>query len=423
MFEQSLLFLSGVKESIIVNNILSVINISVALFVIIGGIYFSDGSYWTSPDGFMPFGVASIFKGAAKAYFAFVGYDTIAIASEEARNPSFSVPFALGFDVIFVTALYCSISAALILMVPYTEINQNAAFAAVFDQKGWPWAKYVVSAGALGAMACVIVALLFAMPRCIYAMASDGIIFKKLSKVNPSTKVPIYATILGSLAAFIFAFFLSMEDLVDFMSIGTLLAYMIVAVALIVLRYSPQDVLRNCEIDGRGFRSSEESRLLRSRNSLEPRQKKLIFAMIFFILLMNLLFAFIEWIPDKLHAFVFVVIALSFLLTVADLITLSAVSDDSSESTYCRVPFVPFLPAASVAANCYLMMQLSLWTWLRLAVWMTVGFVIYFFYGIKNSVARDFSDSDSQSSSYSNDGHSNEHSGEISRVQNSTDSD
>ena len=369
----------------------------------------------------MPFGVSSIFQGAAKAYFAFVGYDAVAIASEEARDPSFSVPFALGFVVIFVTALYCSISAALTMTLPYTEINENAAFAAVFDQRGWPWAKYVISTGAIGAMACVILALLYAMPRCIYAMAYDGLIFKNLSKVNSVTQVPVIATVLGSAAACVFAFFLSIDDLVDFMSIGTLLAYMIVALALIVLRYSPQDVLKNNQIDGGGYRSADESQLLLFKNQLKPKQVKLLTAMMVLIVGMNVLTAIPKFLPQKYTVAIFVLVGILALLLILVLIMLSVTSKDNSESTYCRVPFVPFLPALSIAANCYLMMQLDVWTWLRLVGWMAVGFLIYFFYGIKNSVAQHADHLDYQMS-HAHDGEVNEHSRDSCQLQNVSDS-
>ena len=222
------------------------INISVGLFVIFGGIYFSNTSYWTSPDGFMPFGLSSVFRGSAKAYFAFVGYDAITITSEEAINPALSVPLALGFDIIFVTLLYFSVSASLTMMLPYNEINKDAAFAVVFNQKGWTWARYVVSTGAFVAMAGVLLTFLLTTPRCIYAMSADGILFKQLAKVNSKTQVPIYAIILDTdLTTCILAFLLNLDELVEFMSIGTLLAYLIVALALIVLRYSPRDVLGN----------------------------------------------------------------------------------------------------------------------------------------------------------------------------------
>ena len=125
--------ISGIKESVFVNNFLTTVNISVALFVIIFGFYLANWANWTHPDGFLPYGPDSILEGAAQAYFAFVGYENIAIASEEAITPAFSIPFALAFDVIFVGVLYCSISAALTSMVPYTEIDEDAAFARAFD--------------------------------------------------------------------------------------------------------------------------------------------------------------------------------------------------------------------------------------------------------------------------------------------------
>ena len=373
-----------------VSHMLSVVNITVALFVIFGGVVFSNASNWTHPDGFTPFGVSSVFEGAAKAYVAFVGYDSIAIASEEAKNPAFSVPFALGFAVIFVTILYCSVAAALASMLPYTEISANAAFADVFDENGWPWAKFVVSVGATGAMACVIVAFLMILPRCVYAMASDGLIFKKLAKVNSKTHVPVLATVLGSVSSVLFALFMSLDAIIELISIATLLAYMIVAFALIVYRYSPRDVLRSEENES----CTEESQLLRSNKAkqMEPKQILLLVGMLLLIFAMNAFIAVIDWVSEEYRVVMFIMIGIVFLLTVIDLTILAVISKDNSESSYCRVPFVPFVPAFSIAVNCYLMMQLSVWTWMWLAVWMAVGFLIYFFYGIKNSSENDNAD-------------------------------
>ena len=367
---------------------LSVVNISVALFVIFGGVVFSNASNWTYPDGFTPFGVSSVFKGAAKAYFAFVGYNSVAIASEEAKNPAFSVPFALGFVIIFVTILYCSIAAALASMLPYTEINEKAPFADVFDQNGWPWAKFVVSIGATGAMACVIVAFGLTMPRCIYAMADDGLIFKKLAKVYKKTQVPLLSTALGIMVACVFAFFLSLDALVDFMSIGSLLAYIIVTLALIVLRYSPRDVL-NCDENALG---TERSKLLSSQDRLQPKQAKLLVIMIVLIVAVNILLAFVDDVPENYRCPIYSLTGILFLLLIGDLVTLSVVSKDCSESSYCRVPFVPFLPALSIFINFYLMAQLDFWTWIRLGAWLLVGFFIYFIYGIENSTVEDSGD-------------------------------
>ena len=254
-------------------------------------------------------------------------------------------------------------------------------------------------------------------------MASDRLIFKSLSKVNSKTQVPVLATILGTLTSCFLAFFVGMEDLVDFLSIGTLLAYLIVALALIVLRYSPRDVLGNDqEYRDSEPCDSEKTQLVRSENRLKPLQVKLLVALIILILAMNGFITAIPWVPEKYAVPNYLMIGFFLLLTVIDLSVLSVISKDNSHSPYCKVPFVPFLPALSIAVNSYLMMQLSLWTWVRLTVWMTVGFLIYFFYGIKNSVAQYTNTEDGEIDSGFQEMERNEHSGETTICQGPSDS-
>ncbi|XP_063717035.1 solute carrier family 7 member 14-like [Symsagittifera roscoffensis] len=365
----------GVKESVLANNFLTLINISVAFFVIFGGIYFFNWSNFSSPDGFFPFGVGSILDGAAQAYFAFVGYDSIAIASEEALTPSFSIPFALAFDVLFVGSLYCAVSFSLILLVPYDKVDEDAAFASAFKYNGWQWAAYVVSIGAIAAMTCAMLGTVFTMPRCIYAMANDGLIFRSLAKVSPKTQTPIIATILGSLGIAVFAFFLTLNELAEFMSIGTLLAYIIIALAVIVLRYSPNSLLKHSDLD---LSINEGPRLGKAQiNSLS----------LFVVMVMatNLFIACASWVSDEYLWPMVAVISISSIITFVILIYLDAISTENPNLNEFRVPFVPYLPGLSVFINFQLMTRLNYFTWIRFALWMLVGFVVYFLYGMRNS--------------------------------------
>ncbi|XP_063716796.1 cationic amino acid transporter 3-like isoform X2 [Symsagittifera roscoffensis] len=365
----------GVKESVLANNFLTLINISVAFFVIFGGIYFFNWSNFSSPDGFFPFGVGSILDGAAQAYFAFVGYDSIAIASEEALTPSFSIPFALAFDVLFVGSLYCAVSFSLILLVPYDKVDEDAAFASAFKYNGWQWAAYVVSIGAIAAMTCAMLGTVFTMPRCIYAMANDGLIFRTLAKVSLKTQTPIIATILGSLGIAVFAFFLTLNELAEFMSIGTLLAYIIIALAVIVLRYSPNSLLKHSDLD---LSINQGPRLGKAQiNSLS--------LFVVMVMVTNLFIACASWVSDEYLWPMVAVISISSIITFVILIYLDAISTENPNLNEFRVPFVPYLPGLSVFINFQLMTRLNYFTWIRFALWMLVGFVVYFLYGMRNS--------------------------------------
>ncbi|XP_075258083.1 cationic amino acid transporter 3-like isoform X2 [Convolutriloba macropyga] len=365
----------GVKNSVLVNNLLTFINLSVAAFVIFGAFYFCNWDNLTKPDGFFPYGVSSVSDGAAQAYFAFVGYDAIAISSEEAITPDFSIPFALWFVVIFVTCLYCAVSLSLDLLVPYDKVNTNAAFAAAFSNNGWQWAEYSVSIGAMTAMTCSLLGAVYTMPRCIYAMAQDGLIFRILAKIYPRTQVPVIATVLGCTGIAIFAFFLTLTQLAEFMSIGTLLAYLIIALAVIVLRYSSINL-----------KESSETHLGSNVTRLSFEQIMTLAIFLILVAITNVLIVVLpDVMPDHLSWF-YVELCVTFcVLTVLPLVHLSRISVENPYRSKFKVPFVPYLPGLSVFINFHLMTRLSIFTWARFVIWMAVGFVLYFWYGIRNS--------------------------------------
>lgn len=126
--------------------------------------------------------------------------------------------------------------AALTLVVPYYEINPNAALPEAFASVGMHWVKYVVSLGAICGMTTTLFGSLFSLPRCMYAMASDGLLFSFLGDVNSKTQLPLTNVVISGLFSAFIALIFDLEKLVEFMSIGTLLAYTIVSASVIILR-------------------------------------------------------------------------------------------------------------------------------------------------------------------------------------------
>ncbi|KAJ8967384.1 hypothetical protein NQ317_018529 [Molorchus minor] len=230
----------GVKGSAMVNSILTLINLAVIVLVIVVGFYYADLSNWTSlKDGFLPKGFTGVIAGAATCFYAYVGFDSIATAGEEAKNPSVSIPLATAFSMAIVTLGYILVSSALTLVVPYYEINPNAALPEAFSHIGVHWVKYVISLGAICGMTTTLFGSLFSLPRCMYAMAVDGLLFGFLGNVNSKTQLPLANLVISGLFSAIIALLFDLEKLVEFMSIGTLLAYTIVSASVIILRYRP----------------------------------------------------------------------------------------------------------------------------------------------------------------------------------------
>jgi cationic amino acid transporter 4 len=202
----------------------------------------NSDNWFNVEGGFMPYGISGVLAGSATCFYAFVGFDSIATSSEEARNPTISIPLATILSLSVVTVGYVLVSAAITLMVPYTQINPAAALPDAFGSLNITWAKYAISIGAICGMTTTLLGSLFALPRCLYAMASDGLLFSCFGKVNSKTQVPMLNVVVSGFSSALLALLFDLEKLVEFMSIGTLLAYTIVSASVIILRYRPISV-------------------------------------------------------------------------------------------------------------------------------------------------------------------------------------
>ncbi|XP_072751695.1 cationic amino acid transporter 3 isoform X2 [Anoplolepis gracilipes] len=240
----------GVRESSILNNIFTVINLITIIIVIIAGSIKADSSNWfiASKDipnsvknggtgGFMPFGISGVMTGAAKCFYGFVGFDTVATTGEEAKNPQRHIPLAIILSLVIIFVAYFGISTVLTMILPYYAQNADAPFPHAFDEIGWPVIKWIVNIGAVFALCTSLLGAMFPLPRVLYAMANDGIIFKILSKVHSKTMTPIHGTLLSGLLSGLMTLAFNLQQLIDMMSIGTLLAYTIVAICVLILRY------------------------------------------------------------------------------------------------------------------------------------------------------------------------------------------
>ena len=288
------LLLLGAKESVKLNNILVIIKISVVLLFIVLGFSHVEPANW---HPFMPYGWSGVFSGAAIVFFAYIGFDAISTAAEEVKNPQKDLPKGIIGSLLICTVLYIVVSAILTGMVPYLEFKDNAApVAYALAKVGISWGSALVSVGAICGITSVILVMMYGSTRLFYALSRDGLIPKVFSQVSQKRGTPNKSIVLVFVATALVAGFLPIGKVAELTNMGTLAAFVVVSLSVILLRKSRPDLNR----------------------------------------------------PFK-------------------------------------VPFVPVVPILAVGFCLFLIFQLPTFTKIAFLIWITIGFVVYAFYGYKHS--------------------------------------
>ncbi|MCJ7447890.1 MAG: amino acid permease [Bacteroidales bacterium] len=322
----STLLVIGIKESANFNNVMVITKVSVIILFIVLGFMFVKAANWhpfippnkveTTPiseygsfwewlkaysQEFGKYGISGILRGAGVIFFAYIGFDAVSTAAQEAKNPQKDMPVGILGSLGISTVLYILVAIVLTGIVSYTTLNVADPVAVGVNAmgKGMFWLRPIVKVAAIAGLSSVILVMLLGQPRIFFTMAKDGLLPPVFSKVHPKFKTPYISTIVTGVVAMIIAGILPISILGELVSIGTLLAFIIVCISVIVLRKARPDIER----------------------------------------------------PFK-------------------------------------TPWVPFVPIMG-AVICFIQMAaLPLDTWLRLIIWMAIGFCIYFFYGIRHSKVR-----------------------------------
>ncbi len=291
-----------------------VVKLAVVFFVIIVGAFYINPANWKpyAPYGYGGLGffgypiwgqehngqLAGMLAGAATIFFAYIGFDAVSTQSEEAKNPQRDVPIGIIASLILCTILYITVATVLTGMVPYNKINRDAPVSDAFAQVGLPWAQFLIAVGAITGITSVLLVMMLSQPRVLLAMARDGLVPPSFfGAIHEKFKTPWKSTILTGIFVATLAALLPLNVLAELVNIGTLLAFLMVCAAVLIMRRTNPDAVR----------------------------------------------------PFK-------------------------------------VPFMPVTPILGIVTCLILMLSLPWENWLRLVVWLGLGFMIYFSYGIHHSV-------------------------------------
>jgi APA family basic amino acid/polyamine antiporter len=231
----------GVKESARTTGIIVLIKLAVISFFIFVGAFSVKPANWTP---FMPYGFAGVGAAAAIVFFAYIGFDAVSTTAEEARNPQRDIPVGIIASLGICTILYIAVAAVLTGIVPHSEIDIHAPVAEALRVVGFNWGAGVVAVGAVAGITSVLVVMMIGQIRVFFAMSRDRLLGPWLSAVHPRYGTPHHATLITGVGVAVMAALIPIGDAADMTNIGTLFAFVLVCIGILVLRHTMPDLRR-----------------------------------------------------------------------------------------------------------------------------------------------------------------------------------
>ncbi|MEZ5026639.1 MAG: amino acid permease [Chitinophagales bacterium] len=356
----TLLVYIGIKESKRFANGMVVFKVAVILIVILIGLFYVNPQNWIP---FAPNGVSGVLKGVSAVFFAYIGFDAISTTAEECKNPQRDLPRGMIYSLLISTVLYIATALVLTGMVHYTQLNSEAFLADAFKKVGLNWIGGLIAFSALIATASVMLVFQIGQPRIWMSMSRDGLLPKKFSNIHPKYRTPSFATIITGIIIGIPSLFLDSALVTDMCSIGTLFAFILVCGGIIILQ------------------QRDKGQIKQEHN---PTFKT-------------------PYINGKYIVPILLILGLYFFFKSSQNISDTFPFEQGFEVWKHQIPFWLFLllaiyvsiktylnnwsliPVLGFLSCSYLVSTLGIINWIRFLVWMLIGLLIYFFYGIKKS--------------------------------------
>lgn len=339
----------GTKESRNASNIMVYIKLAIILLVIIVGATYIDIDNW-SP--FMPNQFSGVMAGVAGVFFAYIGFDAVSTLAEESKNPQRDLPRGMIYSLVICTVIFIVLALVLTGMVSYSALNVSDPLAEVFALKGVKWMLFIVSIAAVVAMTSVILVFQMGQPRIWMAMSRDGLLPQKFAEIHPKYKTPGFSTIVTGLVVGVPLLFTTPQFVLDFTSIGTLFAFVLVCGGVLILP-------RNMDAKEKG------------KFKMPYINSKFIVPV---ITVATIAFVFYKEISNVKNAdgsinYPMIIFYIVWLIIAG----LSFVKNYS------------LIPVLGLLSCCYLLTGMGWTNWLLFGVWLVIGLVVYFLYGYRKS--------------------------------------
>jgi amino acid transporter len=351
----------GIRESRITSNFFVILKIVLLLLVI--GI----GAFYVNPENWSPFapnGVTGVLKGISGVFFAYIGFDAISTTAEECKNPRRDLPLSMFYALLITTILYVTISLVLTGMVPSGELGVSDPMAYVFTKLHLTKLSGVIAAGAVIAMASVLLVFQLGQPRIWMSMSRDGLLPPIFARLHPKFRTPAFSTIITGLVVAIPSLFMNLTEVTDLTSIGTLFAFILVSGGILIMNpYGKKNQ------EGKGFKVPYAD----SRKYLIP----IWIVILFFVWKSDITDSdFITAISTQTG--LFGIVRNHFPLLIFGIVSVVI-------SVLAVINHWSLIPVLGLLTNLYLMSELGVTNWFRFGIWLLIGLILYFSYGAKHS--------------------------------------